>query len=114
MVSTRRLTRRPREGDRPGWRPEQRMTRLEAVRSFTSWNAWAARQDAELGSLEPGKRADLVVLDDDVLTCDETRIKNFAPVLTMVGGEIVYAREFEERHGFAGARRALRGLGGRS
>jgi len=97
------VTRRPREGDHPGWRPEQRMTRLEAVRSFTSWNAWAAGQEAELGSLEHGKRADLVVLDDDVFTCDETRIKDVAPLMTMVGGEIVYERRFEERPGFAGA-----------
>lgn len=91
------VTRRPREGDHPGGSPEQRMTRLEAVRSFTSWNAWAAGQEAELGSLEPGKRADVVVLDDDVLTCDEPCIKDVAPLMTMVGGEIVY-----ERSEFAG------------
>jgi predicted amidohydrolase YtcJ len=84
------VTRRARDDDRPAWGPEQRMTRLEAVRSFTSWNAWASGQEAELGSLEPGKRADLVVLDDDVFTCDEARIKDIAPVLTMVGGDIVY------------------------
>jgi hypothetical protein len=66
------------------------MTRLEAVRSFTSWNAWAAGQETELGSLEAGRRADLVVLSDDVLTCDETRIKAIAPALTMVGGDIVF------------------------
>jgi predicted amidohydrolase YtcJ len=105
------VTRRPLEGEHRGWWPEQRMTRLEAVRSFTSWNAWAAGQEAELGSLEPRKRADLVVLDDDVFTCDETRIKDVAPVLTMVGGDIVYER-FEERHGFAGARQGAGGLGG--
>jgi hypothetical protein len=65
------------------------MTRVEALRSFTSWNAWAAGQEGELGSLERGKRADLVVLSDDVLTCDETRIKDVVPVMSMVGGEIV-------------------------
>ena len=87
------VTRRPLDGAHTGWQPEQRMTRLEAVRSFTSWNAWAAGQDAELGSLEPGKRADLVVLSDDVMTCDEARIKAIAPVLTMVGGEVVSRRD---------------------
>jgi hypothetical protein len=83
------ITRRPLAGDHAGWQPEQRMTRVEALRSFTSWNAWAAGQEGELGSLERGKRADLVVLSDDVLTCDETRIKDVVPVMSMVGGEIV-------------------------
>ena len=63
------------------------MTREEAVRAFTTWNAWASRQEAELGSLEPGERADLVVLSDDVFACPESRIKAIVPVLTMVGGE---------------------------
>ena len=76
-----------------GGQPAQRMTRMEAVRSFTSWNAWAARQEDELGSLEPGKRADVVVLSDDPLTCDEARIKDIVPLMTMVGGEIVFPRE---------------------
>jgi predicted amidohydrolase YtcJ len=71
------------------WQPDQCMSRLEAVRSFTSWNAWACGQEAELGSLEPGKRADLVVLSDDVLACDESRIKAITAVGTMVGGVFV-------------------------
>jgi len=83
------ITRRPLGGDHPGWQPAQRMTRVEAVRSFTSWNAWAAGQEAELGSLERGKRADLVVLSDDVSTCDEARIRDVVPVMSMVGGAIV-------------------------
>ncbi len=65
------------------------MTRLEAVRSFTSWNAWASGQEQELGSLEPGKRADLVVLSDDVFTCDESTIKAITAAGTMVGGVFV-------------------------
>ena len=87
------ITRRPLDGDHPGWQPQQRMTRAEALRSFTSWNAWAAGLESELGSLEPGKRADLVVLSDDVMTCGEGRIKAIAPVLTMVGGDVVFKKE---------------------
>ena len=95
------ITRRPLAGDHPGvleaehpgWQPEQRMTRLEAVLSFTRWNAWAAGQEAELGSLECGKRADLVVLSEDVMTCDEVKIKDVTPLLTMVGGAIVAQRD---------------------
>jgi predicted amidohydrolase YtcJ len=66
------------------------MTRAEAVRSFTSWNAYASRQEGALGTLEPGKLADLVVLSDDVFTCPEDRIKNITPVLTLVAGDVVF------------------------
>ena len=63
-----------------------------AVRSFTSWNAYASFQEGDLGSLERGKRADLVVLSEDVFLCPEERIKDIVPVLTMVGGEVAWAR----------------------
>ena len=71
--------------------PEERMTREEAVRTFTTWAAYAARQESELGSLEPGKRADLVVCSDDVFTCPEGVIRDIRPTLTMVAGEVVYS-----------------------
>ena len=87
------VTRRPRTGGDPSWQPEQRMTRSEAVRSFTTWNAFASRQEAELGSLEPGKHADLVVLSHDVFTCPDDHIADIRPVLTLVGGEVVFRRE---------------------
>jgi predicted amidohydrolase YtcJ len=86
------VTRRPLSGVERNWQPAQRMTREEAVRSFTSWNAEAGHQEGDTGTLEPGKRADLVALDEDVFTCPEARIKDLAPVLTMVGGEIVHRR----------------------
>jgi predicted amidohydrolase YtcJ len=83
------VTRRPRSGAAPGWQPEQRMTRPEAVRSFTTWNAYASRQEATLGSLEPGKLADLIVLSDDVFACPDAAIADIRPVLTLVGGQVV-------------------------
>ena len=84
------VARRPRTGDDPGWQPEQRMTRAEAVRSFTTWNAYASHQEADVGTLTPGKRADLIVCSDDVFACPEAQIKDIRPLLTMVGGEIVH------------------------
>jgi predicted amidohydrolase YtcJ len=86
------VTRRPRTGDDPGWQPAQRMTREEAVRSFTSWNAYASHRESEVGTLAPGMRADLIVCSDDVFTCPEERIADIHPVLTMVGGRVVYRR----------------------
>jgi predicted amidohydrolase YtcJ len=86
------VTRRPRAGPDPGWQPEQRMTRGEAVRAFTSWNAYAARQEASVGTLEPGKWADLVVCSGDVFTCPAAEIPAIEPVLTLVAGEVVLDR----------------------
>ncbi|HYB44253.1 MAG TPA: amidohydrolase [Candidatus Methylomirabilis sp.] len=84
------VARRPLSGEARDWQPEQRMTREEAVRAFTSWNAYASHQEAALGSLTAGKRADLIVCSDDVFTCAEERIAGIAPVLTLIGGEIVH------------------------
>jgi hypothetical protein len=66
------------------------MTRAEALRAFTTWNARSIGREADLGSLEPGKRADLVVLSDDVLACPEASIAGIVPVLAMVGGQVVW------------------------
>jgi len=83
------VTRRPREGDDPGWQPSQRMTREEAVRSFTIWNARSIGRETDQGSLEPGRRADLIALSNDVFTCVEEKIARITPTLTMVDGEVV-------------------------
>ena len=85
------VTRAPREGGGPGWQPAQRMIRDEAVRAFTIWNARSIGREAELGSLEPGKRADLIALSEDVFSCPPERIASIAPVLSLVGGAIVHA-----------------------
>ena len=78
-----------------GWQPEQRLTREEALKGYTIWPAYAAFQDDLVGSLEAGKLADLVVLDKDILTIPPKEILQTHPVLTMVGGKIVYKIEKE-------------------
>jgi predicted amidohydrolase YtcJ len=64
---------------------------LEALRAYTVLGAWSGREEAEKGSLELGKLADLVVLDRDVLAIDPEDIRNVRPVLTIVGGRLAFA-----------------------
>jgi len=70
--------------------PEQRMTREEALRSYTLNNAYASFQEAELGSLAPGKLADVVVLSKDIMTVPEAEIPSARVVYTIVGGKVRY------------------------
>jgi predicted amidohydrolase YtcJ len=73
--------------------PEERITREQALHMYTMGAAWMQFSEKERGSLEVGKLADLVIIDKDFLTCPEDEIRNIAPVLTMVGGKIVYQRQ---------------------
>jgi hypothetical protein len=72
--------------------PEQRMTREEALLSYTRWNAYAAFEENEKGSLTPGKLADLVVLDQDLLHCPAENILKTNVLRTVVGGKTKYKR----------------------
>jgi len=68
----------------------QTITREEALIAHTRNNAFIIFQEANLGSLAPGKYADLLVLDRDYLTVPEDDIKDIKPLVTMVGGKVVY------------------------
>jgi predicted amidohydrolase YtcJ len=71
----------------------QRLGRLDALRTVTAWPAWLSFDEESLGSLEPGKLADFVVLDRDYLGCPAGEIRSIRPVLTVVGGREVHAGE---------------------
>ena len=73
-----------------GWRPEHCFTRLEALKSYTIWAAWAMFAEKRQGSLAPGKLADFAVLNRDPLTCPAGEIKDIRALLTVIGGEEVY------------------------
>ena len=68
----------------------QSISRHEALVAHTRNNAWFVFQENNLGSIQPGKYADLVVLDRDYFTIPADRIKDIKPVMTMVGGKIVF------------------------
>lgn len=76
-----------------GWFPEQRMTREEALLSMTLWAAYAGFQEQELGSLTPGKRADFVVLNQDIMRVPTDILQDTHVLSTWVGGRAVYERK---------------------
>ena len=77
-----------------GWFPEQRMSREEALKSMTIWGAYAAFQEKDMGSLSPGKLADFVVLDQDIMKVPAELILNTNVLSTWIGGKPVYERKF--------------------
>jgi predicted amidohydrolase YtcJ len=88
------VNRRTLDGKHPGgWFPEQRITVLEALEAYTRGAAHAAGRDNDVGTLEPGKLADLVVLSRDIVEpAQRDQIAQTEVLLTMVGGRVVYEK----------------------
>jgi hypothetical protein len=73
--------------------PSQRMPREAMLYAYTRNSAQVLNQLSEIGSIAPGKRADLVLVDRDLLTIPAGQLKNAAVVFTLWGGTLVYGRE---------------------
>ena len=86
------VTRRAKQSSAP-LHPEEALTREQVIRFYTINNAHLLNCDDQLGSLEAGKLADLIVLDTDLLTCPEDKIAATQVLRTYVGGKLVYRRE---------------------
>ena len=76
-----------------GWHPEQKLTVEEAIKLYTSDGAYLSFEEKKKGTLEAGKLADFVVLDQDLFTVEPEKIKDTKVLLTAVGGKIVFKRE---------------------
>jgi predicted amidohydrolase YtcJ len=68
----------------------QQISRLEALRHFTREAAWFLRMEDRIGSIEPGKLGDLVVLSDDYFAVPEAEMYKLRSILTVVGGKVVH------------------------
>jgi len=87
------VTRQRRDGDpEGGWFPAQRLTVAEALWGFTMGPARACGQEAILGSLTPGKLADLVVLDRDIFSIEPMEIAEARVWMTVFDGQVVFER----------------------
>ncbi len=73
-----------------GFQPENALSRQEALKGMTRWAAFANFEEQEKGSIEPGKFADLVVLDQDILKVDGNSIPKVRVLQTFSNGEVVY------------------------
>jgi predicted amidohydrolase YtcJ len=73
-----------------GWYPQERLTVAEAVRGYTMGAAYAVRLEDVLGSITPGKLADLVVLDRDIFEIEPGEIASVKPTMTIFDGQVVY------------------------
>jgi predicted amidohydrolase YtcJ len=88
------ITRQDRAGNPPaGWFPDQRMTREEALKSWTMVGAYAAFEEGQKGTLEPGKLADMVLLSADIMRVSPAEILKTRVKMTILGGEMVYSEK---------------------
>jgi predicted amidohydrolase YtcJ len=87
------VTRRTLDGKNPGgWLPEQKITLDEALHAYTTGNAYALFREHELGSLTPGKLADVAVLDHDLFAMPPESLATARVAVTIAGGRVVYRR----------------------
>jgi len=73
-----------------GWHLEQAVSREQALKMFTIWPAYAAFEENDKGSIEPGKLADFTVLSQDIMKIPEREILKTRSEITVIGGEILY------------------------
>ncbi len=90
------VTRKTMTGEPPGgWFPEQILTVSEAIEAYTMGSAWAAYEEADKGSITPGKLADFAVLSRDITSIPHAEIKDVDVMMTILGGKIIFDQEKE-------------------
>jgi predicted amidohydrolase YtcJ len=88
------VTRQSLSGEpKDGWFPGERLTLEEVIHAFTQMPAWVSRKENQLGSLAPGKKADLVVFCRDLFQTMPGQLASGKVEMTMVNGEVLYRKE---------------------
>lgn len=83
-------TRGERGGPAAGYRPDQKLSREQALRGFTLHAAYGMHAERDLGTIEIGKLADFTVFDRDLLTCSDDELLQAKVLLTVIGGRVVW------------------------
>lgn len=73
-----------------GFQSEQTLTREQALRGMTIWAAYSCFQEDKRGSIEKGKDADFIILDDDIMTTEGSKIRDIKTLRTVIAGETVF------------------------
>ena len=76
-----------------GYEPDQKMSRMQALKSYTIDAAYGAFEEEIKGSIEVGKLADFTILDKDIMSIEEDEILNTRVEMTIVGGKVLYTRK---------------------
>jgi predicted amidohydrolase YtcJ len=76
-----------------GWHPELAVSRMEALKMFTTWAAFSAFEEDTRGSIEVGKLADFTVLSQDIMSIPASEIPETVCSMTVIGGEVVFDRD---------------------
>lgn len=75
-----------------GFQMENAITREQALRGMTIWAAYSCFQEKKRGSIEKGKDADFVILEEDIMTADASKLRDIKTLRTVIAGETVYQR----------------------
>ena len=75
-----------------GFQMEEALSREEALRGMTIWSAFGCFQEKKRGSIEKGKDADFIILEDDIMTAPNEQLRTIKTLKTVIAGEIVYNR----------------------
>lgn len=85
------VTRQTLDGLNPdGWVPQEKIAVEQAVKAYTVNNAWAGNQEDILGTIEPGKLADLVMISDNIFEIAPEKIRDTRVLMTVINGEVMY------------------------
>ena len=76
-----------------GWMPEERLSREQAWQAYTNGAAYAAFAEDRLGSLEVGKRADFLIIDQDILLATPAQVRNMRVLQTWIAGKPAFVRK---------------------
>ena len=76
-----------------GFQPENALTRVEALRGMTIWAAKSNFEEKEKGSIEPGKYADFVILNEDLMKVGASELPKVSVLKTFINGEKVYEKK---------------------
>lgn len=87
------VTRRTGDGKNPnGWYPQEKVSVTQALKAYTSANAYGSYLEGKVGKIRKGMFADMIILDRDILTIDPKEIKDVKVDLTIINGNVVYKR----------------------